>query len=499
MNPPRPSTTGPAPEQAEALLAAGRVAEALLEAEMVLARRPDDQAFGVLRERALAAIAAMDPAFAALQLDAAVNAERPGAHLELGHAYVAREQWADAERCFLRALALDDGSIEVHASLGLVYLNAAMPDAAERHSRAALRLDPAHVVASQTLASLLEARGEAEAARDQLARAYGRQALFEQAVADPELRVLILATASAGNVPYRTIMPPARYSRLVWYMEHARAEEEPDPSRYDLVFNTIGDADLAEPSLAAVTGFLARCEKPVLNRPDRVLRTRRDRIQALLGGLQDVVAPRTVRVSADEVAERGLRALAEAHGFSGPLLARPAGLHGGQGLIRAETPLALDGLQPLAADHYLIDYVDYRSADGLFRKYRMLFVGGEAFAYHQAISGHWLVHHDTAGMGDHPERRAEEARFLEEPQAILGQTGLEAIRRIGRALELDYGGADFSILPDGRVLVFEANATMLAHREDPQGPYAYKNPYVDRVAKAFQAWLKAKAVEASGT
>jgi Flp pilus assembly protein TadD len=478
-------------EDAEAWLKAGRVGEALMAAEMALAQRPGDLGLLSLRQRALTAIGAMDQAFAALQLDAAVNAERPAAHLELGHAYVAREAWPDAQRCFGRALALDPRSAEAHASLGLAYLQAGMAEAAERHSRAALDLDAAHVVASQTLASLLEGRGETAAAQAQLGRAYARQALFEQAVRDPVLRVLVLATATSGNVPYKTIMPPARYSRLVWYMEHARPEEEPDPDRYDVVFNTIGDADLAEASLAAVERFLARCPKPVLNRPGPVMRTRRDRTAALLGGLDGVVVPRTVRVSGEAVARDGLKALAEAHGFRAPLLARPAGLHGGQGLVRAETLEALEG--PAAGDHYLIDYVDYRSADGLYRKYRVLFVGGEPFAYHQAISDHWLVHHDTAGMGDHPQRRIEEARFLDEPGAIIGRSGSRAIERIGRALELEYCGVDFSVLADGRVLVFEANATMLAHREDAASLYAYKNPYVDAIASAFQALLRARA------
>ena len=120
-------------------------------------------------------------------------------------------------------------------------------------------------------------------------------------------------------------------------------------------------------------------------------------------------------------------------------------------------------------------------------------MGVEPFAYHQAISDHWLVHHETAGMDDHPERRSEEARFLETPEAIIGQKGLDAVARIGRALDLDYCGVDFSVLPDGRILVFEANATMLAHREDPAGAYTYKNPYADAIARAFQALLKARA------
>jgi Flp pilus assembly protein TadD len=487
-----PSVTELTPHRAEALLAAGRVGEALMTIEMALARSPGDPRLAPLRARAIAAIEAMDPGFAALQLDAAVNDERPSAHLELGHAYVLREAWADAERCFGRALALDP-SAEAHASLGLVCLNTGRAADAERRSLDALALDEAHVVASQTLAAVLEARGEFDAAARQLDRAYARQALFDLAVAEPALRVLVLATTSNGNVPYKTIMPPARYSRLVWYMEHARPEETPDPARYDVVFNAIGDADLAEASLAAVERFLAGCPKPVLNRPDRVMRTRRDRLGEALGGIGDVVVPRTVRLAADEIARRGLAVLAREHGLAAPLLARPAGLHGGQGMARLESPEDLERFQPEPGDHYLIQYLDYRSADGLYRKQRMLFVGGKPYPYHQAISQHWLVHHDTAGMGDSPERRAEEARFLADPEAVLGARGMAAVTAIGEALGLDYGGVDFAMLPDGRVLVFEANATMLAHPEDPAGPYAYKNPYVQAIASAFQALLRTRA------
>jgi len=483
------------PDEAELLLARGRAAEALFAAELGLARRPGDPRLQSLHQRAMAALAAMDPRFAALQLDAVVNGERSSAHLELGHAYVELQQWADAERCFARAAALDPASAEAHASLGLVALNLGQTEAAERHSRRALAIDDAQVVASQTLAHLLEARGEHEAARRQLDRAYARQALFDLAVPDAVLRVLVLATAGAGNVPYKTIMPPARYSRLVWYMEHARPEETPDPARYDLVFNTIGDADLAEPSLAAVEAFVGGCPRPVLNRPGAVMRTRRDRLGDLLGGVEDVVVPKTVRLGAGDIAARGLRALAEAYGFDGPMLVRPAGLHGGQGMVRFDGPEALDGPEPAPGDHYMIQYLDYRSADGLFRKYRMLFVDGRPFAYHQAISGHWLVHHDTAGMDHDAERRAEEARFLADPAAMLGERGMAAIAAVGQALDLDYCGADFALLADGRILVFEANATMLAHFEDPAGLYAHKNTYVAAIADAFQALLQARAAK----
>ncbi len=153
------------PDEAELLLAGGRAAEALFAAEIGLARRPGDTGLQSLHQRAMAALSAMEPRFAALQLDAVVNEGRASAHLELGHAYVLREAWADAERCFARAAALDPGSVEAHASLGLASLNLGRGEAAERHSRRALAIDDAHVVASQTLAHILEAQGRGGAAR----------------------------------------------------------------------------------------------------------------------------------------------------------------------------------------------------------------------------------------------------------------------------------------------------------------------------------------------
>jgi len=489
-----PSDQHPDLQEAQALLTARRPAEALMAVETLLARDPVNPDALALRARIMEEIDRAEPALMALELSAAVYADQASAHLNLGYAYVDLDRLADAERCFKQALALDPESAEPHAGLGLIYLKVGIDDGAEHHSRQALDRDPAHVVASQTLASLLEARGEGDAAFAYLDAAYRRQSLFFQPTANPRLRILVLTTVSAGNVPYRVIMPAARYSRLVWYMEYAREADTPDPDQYDLVFNSIGDADLAEPSAQAVERFLAGCGKPVLNAPAKVMRTRRDRTQALLGDLEGVVVPRTVRLAAPDIERFGLVALAARDGLEGAVLTRPIGSHGGKGLSLAVSAADLAAKTPTpGVDHYLTTYTDYRSPDGLFRKYRILYVDRRPFPYHLAISQNWLVHHESADMTRFAERRAEEATFLENPVVALGVRGWAAIERIGHALDLDYCGVDFSILPDGRVVVFEANATMLAHLEDPAGPFAHKNPYVQRIAEAFQTVLERRA------
>ena len=113
---------------------------------------------------------------------------------------------------------------------------------------------------------------------------------------------------------------------------------------------------------------------------------------------------------------------------------------------------------------------------------------GVPHPYHLAISPHWLVHYVSADMLGAAAKCAEEERFLQQPAAVLGASGMAAVDEIGRRLGLDYAGVDFSLLPDGRLLVFEANATMLVHPET-RAELVYKNPFVTRILGAFEAML----------
>jgi hypothetical protein len=237
-----------------------------------------------------------------------------------------------------------------------------------------------------------------------------------------------------------------------------------------------------------VDAVLARCVRPVINRPERVRATARDRLGDTLHGLAQVITPVTIRVAAADRAAGRLPALMAAHGLAAPVLVRPTGSHGGEGLYLAEHAAAL----PQGADGgdlYLTRYHDYRSADGFFRKYRMIFVDRRPSPYHLAISRQWMVHHQTAEMADDPARIREEMRFLSDPGDAIGAGALAAVTAIGARLDLDYGGVDFAVTADGAVLVFEANATMLTHLEAADSPFAAKNAFVQPIIDAFQAHL----------
>jgi hypothetical protein len=92
-------------------------------------------------------------------------------------------------------------------------------------------------------------------------------------------------------------------------------------------------------------------------------------------------------------------------------------------------------------------------------------------------------------MEAHDWKLAEEAGFLDDPEAALGARAWAALRAAGRRIDLDYCGMDFTLRPDGTVLVFEANATMLVHPERPGTKLAFKNGAVQRITGAVRAMI----------
>ena len=298
--------------------------------------------------------------------------------------------------------------------------------------------------------------------------------------------MLLLAAAGYGNVPVRYLLPSQTNTRIECFIEYAAPA--PCLPAHDVVFNAVGDPDVEEPLFVASCDFIDSSGKPWLNHPAKVSQTRRDRLPSLLHGIPDIELPPVRRLRDLAAAET---AMAES-GIGFPLLLRPAASHGGDGLARVDTHGGLRLIDPQGADPwYLCPFRDYRSADGYWRKYRMIFVDRAPHPYHLAISAHWLVHYATANMLSDPAKCAEELRFLEDPAAVLGTRAMAAIRAIGKRLDLDYAGVDFTLLPDGRVLVFEANATMLVHPEPP-GPFAFKNRFVDRILAAFESLLTSR-------
>ena len=157
----------------------------------------------------------------------------------------------------------------------------------------------------------------------------------------PAIPVLLLVSAAGGNIPTASILDDRQFQATVLVTEYA------DPKislpHHDLVFNSIGDADLCREGLEAACSVLVRTDRPVINHPRAVLKTGRATNAERLRGLPGVVAPRMVTLPRRLLAGPAAAAAIAREGFAFPFLVRSPGFHTGRHFVRVEN------LQSLAA------------------------------------------------------------------------------------------------------------------------------------------------------
>jgi hypothetical protein len=362
---------------------------------------------------------------------------------------------------------------------------------ARLHFEAALRVDPDHIHAHRGMANLLAEIGDEAGARRHRDKGFKNQFLTRLPYRgeEPPVSVLLLVSAVGGNIPTASILDDRYFQTTVLVTEYDDRTVPLPP--HELVFNSIGDADLCREGLQAACAVLARTDRPVINHPLAVLKTGRAANVERLRGLPNVVVPRMAKLSRRVLAgPEGIDVVAD-NGFSFPVLVRAPGFHTGHHFVRVETP---DGLATAVAkfpgdDMWLIEQLDARDDAGMFRKFRVMIIDRQLYPLHLAISQNWKVHYFRADMAHSPENRLQDAAFLNDMASVVGERGITALERISVMLDLDYGGIDFAVNAQGDILFFEANATMVMIPLAPDEKWAYRRPAFDKVFAAVRAML----------
>ena len=455
-------------------------------AEQHLARAPEDVAARFERARLLDELGLPEAREAYLAV-LAIDTVHRDTLLRLGALLVATGFASAARTVLARAVAARPDDAGARVGLAHLLRVAGDSDSARRHYEATLLVDPAQPEAHQGLSYLLDGMDEAAAERHRRLGFTGRALTTRPFRGRGEpVRVLQLVSARGGNVPTAILLDDATFLTHSIVADYAAPDLVIPP--HDLVFNAIGDAERCGIALQKAATLLARTACPVVNPPARIGPTTRAG-NAALGRLEGVVTPRIATLP------RAVLASGLPGGFSYPVLVRSPGYHTGQNFLRLDGADDLDGaLRSLPGNRLtLIEPLDARGADGAWRKYRVMLVGGAILPLHLAISPHWKVHHFTADMQDRPIHRAEEAAFLDDMAGVLGPAAVAALQRISDALALDYGGIDFALGPQGNVLLFEANATMTVARPPADPVWAYRRTAVENVLAAARALLLDRA------
>jgi hypothetical protein len=263
---------------------------------------------------------------------------------------------------------------------------------------------------------------------------------------------------------------------------------------HDVAMVAICESDRNRPVLKELELPLSRWPRPVLNLPDRIARLSRDGACHLITSQPGLCMPLTVRITRDSlrgIAEGKLSLPLVLKDGAFPLIVRPVDTHKGQGQAKLQSPGELaDYLRSRAEDEfYLTSFVDYRSPDGLFRKYRIVLIDGRPELCHSAISEHWMVHYMSAGMTENASKRAEEARAMRDFDQDFAHRHGKALQTIARNLDLAYVGIDCGETPAGDLLIFEVDSGMTVHAMDPPALFPYKGPQMRKVFEAFRRLL----------
>jgi tetratricopeptide (TPR) repeat protein len=355
----------------------------------------------------------------------------------------------------------------------------------------AVALNPRDSESINWIGALKQLQGDHAGAQAAYAESARIQPLIRRPAAKQpaEFRVLTLYAPFGGNTPTEYLFQDAFFDTDTLSLFASREYDTATLGQnIQLVINLISDADQTEALLPLAAELVDRFGLPTVNHPRQVQQTTRDAVANLLQGIPGCRIPQALRLKAGaDCSEAALEAILP---FSSTVLVRPVGTHGGDDFEKVEDVAALAAFlsQRPDHDHYLIEYIDYLSADGHFRKYRFIFIEDQILPYHLCIGRDWKLHHINTDMAHQPWMQQEEAAFLNDSAAVFGPKQHRALQEIRQRIGLNYFGIDCGLDESGNVVVFEVNASMLVHARN-EG-FLYKTPAVERIKRAYDAMLR---------
>ena len=315
------------------------------------------------------------------------------------------------------------------------------------------------------------------------------------AAKQPRLRVLALAAATdmGSNTPIEFLLEESGIELLMLYVIPEVDLPAPLPD-HDIAIVIASDSEDCRDALRKIDQAAARWPRPLLNPPELVCNLDRDKLHQLLRGIEGLVIPATVavtRAQLADVARSGLSFADIAAELELPVIVRPRGSHAGVGLAKLDDRAAIDRYlaERNEQEFFVSRFVNYASEDGLFRKYRAVFVDGRPYACHMAIADRWDIWYLNAGMSDNAAKRLEEETFMRTFDFGFARRHQSALAALADRIGLDYFTIDCAETKDGSLLIFEADNTAVVHNMDPPSVFPYKAPHMRKIFDAFAAML----------
>jgi len=252
---------------------------------------------------------------------------------------------------------------------------------------------------------------------------------------------------------------------------------------HDVAFLAIGESTDTRPILEGLTKIVDQWPCPLLNQPRNILKTSREAAPDYLASVDSIVMPSSQRI--------GRKTLKANEIPSPPFIIRPVDSHAGRGLAKIERISDLNDYLSKVQDSkfFISPFIDYRSSDGLYRKYRVVLISGIPYACHMGISQNWMIHYLNAGMTESEEKRREEEKFMTHFDTDFALRHQKSLKSLQDTFDLDYLVIDCGEMQDGKLLIFEIDTGAVVHAMDPPDIFPYKIPQMKKVFSAFHDML----------
>ncbi len=320
--------------------------------------------------------------------------------------------------------------------------------------------------------------------------------LYQLSSSSDHSRLRVVGFATAGNISANT---PIEFliedSDITLYLVYVvPGMPLPPIPEHDLAFVLVSESEESRATLQELETIISNWPKPIINNPACIPRVGREQLYKLLAPINSIVIPATVHVDMQHL-ENICTGVAKPGSIlpegEFPMIIRPFDSHAGHGLAKIEdkTELYTYMSSRKEADFYISRFIDYRSKDGLYRKYRIAVIDGRAYPSHMGISTNWMIHYVNAGMMEDAGKRAEEEQFMNHFEEEFAARHQHSIHAMADILELEYFGIDCGETQDGKLLIFEADNALVVHNMDQPEIFPYKGPHMLRVFSEFRNML----------
>ncbi|MCC6508445.1 MAG: RimK family alpha-L-glutamate ligase [Pirellulaceae bacterium] len=357
--------------------------------------------------------------------------------------------------------------------------------------------DPDDAAAILDMSTILQIRGHAKLAAEMQWQALSMRQHYTlsshpQSASKQSASMRLLAIMSPGdimaNTPVEFLVEDSDIALEYLYLGRGLPAPEQLPS-HDLAFLAVCESQANQELLAHLSDVKPHWPTPWINSPSAIARLTRDGVPTLLWRIPNVMVSDTQRMAREEV--EGLVHFAQYPSDLFPIIARPVDSHAGFGLQKLTDAVDITNY---LRDHddrefYVAPFIDYRSQDGKYRKFRIVVLDGQPMAAHMAVSERWMVHYLNADMLSNAEHRAEEAHFMTTFEDDFAVRHRPALTMIDQRLGLDYYSIDCAETRSGQLIVFEIDNGAVVHSMDPVDIFPYKLPQMQKVFAAFRRLL----------